>query len=52
MIVGKMIDNMTRVLCISADLVNSGDNYSNLVHHTEIGTYTGSDKTNSAKLVG
>jgi len=32
MIVGKMVDNMTRGSCISTDSVKSGDDHSNLIH--------------------
>jgi len=47
-----MVDNMTRGSCITIDSVKSGNNYSNLVHNTEIGDNIDSDKINPTYLVG
>ena len=50
--VGKVVNSKTRRSCIPTDSVKSGDDYSNLIHNTRIGTYIDSDKTNLAYLVG
>ena len=48
LVVGKVVDHMTRGSCILTD----SDDYSNLVHNTVVGRYADLDKTNSAYLVG
>ena len=50
MVVEKMVDNMTRESCILTVL--GGDDHSNLIYNTGVGTYTDSDKNNLAYLVG
>ena len=50
--VGKVFDYMTWETCIPIDSVKSGDDYSSLVHSTEIGAFIDPDKTNLAYLVG
>jgi len=46
MIIGKVVDNMTRGSCIPTDSMKSSGDHSNLIHNTD------SDKTNPAYLVG
>jgi len=51
-IVGKVIDNMTRGSCIPTDSVKSGDDHFNHVHNIGDETYIDSDKTNPTYLIG
>ena len=51
MMVGKVIDNMSRGCYIPIGLVRSRNDYSNFVHEIEVGAYVNLDKTNLAYLV-
>ena len=52
MIVGKVVDNMTRGRCIPTDSVKSDDDHPNIIHNTGVRAYTDSDKINLTYLVG
>ena len=50
--VGKVVDSKTRGSCIPTNSVKSSDVHPNLIHNTEVGAYTDSNKTNLTYLVG
>jgi len=52
LVVSKVVDHMTRGICISTDSTKSGDDYFNRVYNTGNRTYTDSDKTNLVYMVG
>ena len=53
LVVGKVVDHMTRRSCIPTDSVKrADDDCSSLIHNIRIGAYIDSDKTNPAYLVG
>ena len=44
--VDKVVDSKTQGHCIPTDSMKIGDDYSNLIHNTEIGANIDSDNTN------